>query len=103
METKIERQRFIDSLGSKLIADFGCGCLAEGFESDTFNHPGVQFFYEGWLAAKHDAKPVVEIHTTNYKWHGEIHRVVYGETVLASALTLDHAKDWIEANGYRLE
>lgn len=52
MNIEEERKAFVEALKSKLIADFGCGCLAEGHNKDTFDHPGVQFTFEGWLAAK---------------------------------------------------
>ena len=52
MNIEEERKAFLEAMKPKLIAAFGCGCLEEGYDKDTFNNENAQEFFECWLAAK---------------------------------------------------
>lgn len=55
MNIEEERKAFLEAMKPKLIAAFGCGCLEEGYDKDTFNNENAQEFFECWLAAKEHA------------------------------------------------
>ena len=102
MNIEEERKAFLENMKPKLIADFGCGCLAEGYDKDTFDHPGVQFTFEGWLAAKSHseemAKPHCRVTKDGIGWW--LYR--FGEISAGPYKSAEDAKVWAQANGYRV-
>lgn len=102
MNIEEERKVFIETLKPTLIEYFGCGAFAEGFDKDTFDAPGVQFFFEGWLAAKAHAeemaKPVGRVKesiSTGWWVYYDVYQ--YGGLESKNA-----AEKWLIDRGYRV-
>ena len=113
MNIEEERKAFVEILKPKLITDFGCGCLAEGHDKDTFDHPGVQFTFEGWLAAKEHAaemaKPTVKVKPkclntefSQYQWVVSLFEDETFNGVLEDFITKEDAEAWARNCGYRV-
>ena len=107
MNIEEERKAFLEAMKPKLIAAFGCGCLEEGYDKDTFNNENAQEFFECWLAAKEHAaemaKGAVHVKKRPHKLHGW--GVYVGNTYhmrLAIGATKEDATQWAKDNGYRV-
>lgn len=82
MDNRTERQRFEDATQD-----------AHGLISNP---------WDVWQLAKHDAKPVVEIHTTHYV-NASCYAVFLDGKKLNAFWNEGKAEYWIKANGYRLK
>lgn len=107
MDMASEKPIFEDELGPTLTRYFGCGWKVQGFEPNTYDNPGVQHFWEGWMAAKAHAagRRRLQVHIKKRPLARHEFGVYWGPTFhkrLAAFHTREECYAWAANNGYEV-